>query len=474
MEFFDIRDLFRIGKRRRLRLGLWLIAVIALTLWLFYQNYREAEQSAYFACVVASLVFFAAELVWIFLKSDRRITPLLLFLAVFYLVRNSQFLLLLFGVSFDVHHLVMMRAELKSAIVLTSVGNIWAGFAGIVATVPQKELPPATEAPQDRVDRHRLFVLLCVGGLLTGAVAYVLAILRFTQFLSGGMAAVDALNARLPLILPWLEALFVPFGFAAVAFYGKERFGAAAIGALTGYFLLTLVCGSLPLGAAGLFATVCLICLTVQPTGKRAQTIGIFAAIGVLLLLLSLLATLLREPNGPETFSLRSIAVNAFTGIGYSCFALLAALRIVPSVEQFRFGREYAEALLGGILPPEADSYGIFARLTADTRVWDAWGPRYFSEVTAEIGFSPDAEAYLNFGCFGFLAIFVICTLIAFFLNRYRRYGQNSCFPKYAACVLLYACLTFSYRGGSAVLRMLLWGVLLMALAIHWCGKRKT
>lgn len=472
MEFFDIRDLFRIDKRRRLRLGLWLIAVIALTLWLFYQKYRDAEQSVYYASMIASLVLFGAELVWIFLCSDRRITPLILFLAAFYLVRNSQFLLMLLGVSFDVHHLVIMKAELKSAITLTSVGNIWAGFAGIVATVPQAELPSADTTEQDCADSRRLFVFLCVGGLLSGAVAYALAILRFSQFLSGGMAAVDALGGQLPAILPWVEALFVPFGMAAVAFYGKERFGASAIGALTGYFLLALFCGNLPLGAAGLFVTVFLICLQSQTTGNRARTHVALAATGVLVLLLSLLATVLRNLKGGEFLSLPSIAVNAFSDIGYGCFALLAALRIVPNTESFRFGLSYAENLLGGILPPELDPSGILERLTADTRIYETWGARYFSEVTAKVGFSPDAEAYLNFGRFGFLAIFVICTLIAFFLNRYRRYGQDSRFPKYAACVLLYACLMIPTGDSSAVLRMFLWGVLLMALAIRACRKR--
>lgn len=307
MEFFDIRDLFRIDKRRRLRLGLWLIAVIALTLWLFYQNYRDAEQSVYYASMIASLVLFGAELVWIFLCSDRRITPLILFLAAFYLVRNSQFLLMLFGVSFDVHHLVMMKAELKSAITLTSVGNIWAGFAGIVATVPQAELPSAGTTEQDCADSRRLFVFLCVGGLLSGAVAYVLAILRFSQFLSGGMAAVDALGGRLPAILPWAEALFVPFGMAAVAFYGKERFGASAIGALTGYFLLALFCGNLPLGAAGLFVTVFLICLQSQTPGNRARIHVALAATGVLVLLLSLLATVLRNLRGESRSPCRAL-----------------------------------------------------------------------------------------------------------------------------------------------------------------------
>ena len=286
------------------------------------------------------------------------------------------------------------------------------------------------------------------------------------------MAAVDALGGQLPAILPWVEALFVPFGMAAVAFYGKERFGASAIGALTGYFLLALFCGNLPLGAAGLFITVFLICLQSQTTGNRARTHVVLAATGVLVLLLSLLATVLRNLRGGESLSLPSIAVNAFSDIGYGCFALLAALRIVPNTESFRFGLSYAENLLGGILPPKLDPSGILERLTADTRIYETWGARYFSEVTAKVGFSPDAEAYLNFGRFGFLAIFVICTLIAFFLNRYRRYGQDSRFPKYAACVLLYACLMIPTGDSSAVLRMFLWGVLLMALAIRACRKR--
>ena len=472
MAFFDIRDLFRIDKRRRIRLGFWLIAVIALTLWLFIQNYRDAEQSAYFACIIASLAFFAIELAWIFQKSDCRITPLLLFLAAFYLIRNSQFLLILFGVPFDVHHLVMMKAELKSAIVLTSVGNIWAGFAGIVATVPQKELPPVRVASQDRADRYRLFIFLCVGGLLTGVIAYLLAALRLSYFISGGMAEVGLFNGRVPAIFHWAESLFVPFGFAAITFYGGERFGAITAGTLTVYFLLTLFCGNLPLGVAGLFSMVFLFRMISRVPNSRPRTLGALAATGGLLLILSLLATVLRDPGGVGEISLRSIAIDAFSGIGYGCFALLAALRIIPDAEPFLFGREYAESVLSGMIPPNLDPTGTLERLTSDTRIYEVWGPRYFSEVTAEIGFSPDAEAYLNFGMFGFVALFLLCLVIAFFLNRYREYGKESRFPKYAACVLLYVCLTIPGRDSSAVLRMLIWGILLMSLAIGACKER--
>lgn len=472
MAFFDVRDVFRIGKQRKLRLGLWLIAVIALTLWLFFQNYRESEQAAT-ACIIASLIFFAAELVWIFIASDRRVTPLILFLIVFYLVRNCQFLLVLFGVPFDVHHLVLLKEQLKGGIVLTSAGNVWAGYAGIVATVPQKELRrmPPRVALQDCTDERRLFAFLCIGFLLTGIGAYGAAILRFSRFSENGMAAVEELNGRLPMILSWVEALFVPFGFASVAYFGKKRFGAVAIGALTGYFLLTLVCGSLPLGVGGLVAMVFLICLIMQTSRDRVQTFGIFAAIGILVLLLSFLVTLMREPNRWEELPLRNIVIDTISEIGYGCVALLAALRIVPTSEPFLFGRGYAESLLGGILPPQTDSVGFLARLTADTRIYETWERHYFGELKGVESF-PDAYAYLNFGQFGFLAIFVLCVLIAFLLNRYRQYERDCKFPKYAACVLLYASLTFSYRGGTAILRTFVWGVLLMALAIRGCGKR--
>lgn len=471
MAFFDVRDLFRIGKQRKLRLGLWLIAVIALTLWLFFQNYREAERAAY-ACVIASLFFFAAELVWIFAASDRRVTPLLLFLVVFYLIRNSQFLLVLFGVGFDVHRLVLMKDYLKGAIVLTSAGNIWAGFAGIVATVPQKELPQARVATQDRADDRRLFGFLCVGFLLTGAVAYFCAILRFRGFLAGGMAEVEAIDGRLPTVLSWAEALFVPFGFAATAYFAKKRFGAAAIGLLTGYFLLTLVCRSLPLGVGGLVALIFLIFLCLQTPRNRAQAFGASAAIGILLLLLSVLVTWIREPNGWETLSLRDLAVNTVSEIGSGCLTLLAALKIVPSSEPLLFGRGYAESFLRGILPSGLETSGILNRLTADTRLPKTYALRCFGEELDGIGVSPDAEAYLNFGWFGFLAIFVLFVAVAFFLNRYRLYASNSRFPKYVSCVLLYACLTVRAGDGFAILRMFVFGVLLMSLAISICRKR--
>ena len=246
---------------------------------------------------------------------------------------------------------------------------------------------------------------------------------------------------------------------------------AVAIGALTGYFLLTLVCGSLPLGVGGLVAMVFLICLIMQTSRDRVQTFGIFAAIGILMLLLSFLVTLMREPNGLEKLSLRNIVIDTVSEIGYGCVALLAALRIVPTSEPFLFGRGYAESLLGGILPPQTDSVGFLARLTADTRIYETWGQHYFGELKGIESF-PDAYAYLNFGQFGFLAIFVLCVLIACLLNRYRQYERDCKFPKYAACVLLYASLTFSYRGGTAILRMFVWGVVLMSLAICGCGKR--
>lgn len=472
MDFFDIRDLWRIGKRHKINLGLWLVAVIALTLYLFILKYTDGEWSVYMPCIFASLAFFVAELAWIFLHSNRQITPLILFLLAFYLVRNSQFLLVLFGVPFDVHHLVLLKEHLRDAIVLTSVGNIWAGFAGIVATVPHLEMGQLRVAVQDNCDEKNLFRFLGIGVLLTGGVAYVLAVLRFSRFLTGGMELSTGFNDRIPQVVGWMENLFVPFGFAMVAFFQKKRTGAVVIASLFGYFLLTMLCKSLPLGVAGLFALLFLICLMPQESYRPAHSIGLFAVISILLLILSWIVTQIRNPEDLGNLSLRSLAVNAFSGIGYGCFALLAALRIVPASEPFLYGREYAEALLSGLLPSAPDQNGILGKLTADTRIYEVWQERYFGEVTGTVGFSPDAEAYLNFGCYGFLMIFLFCMVIAFFLNRYHWYDRSSRFPKYVACVLLYACMSFPGRDGSSILRMLVWGVILMALATRLCVRR--
>ena len=453
--FFDLRDL-RNGQRRRLVLCGWLIAVVAATLILFLFSYTDMEYPAYAACILLSLVMLAAECAFIFRSSGCRVTPLLIFLAAFYLARNSQLLLILFGVRFDAHHLVRLRQYLKLAVALTSAGNIWAGFAGVLIAAPQKALPEkrkVTDAASPVLART-----LTAGLILTGVAAF--AGLWWSE---------------MPKPLVPVGELFVPFGFATAVLYAKLRRGALAAGLLAGYFLLSAFFGNLGGGIAGLLVLTVFFCCLWEVPGKRSHNAAVLLSVTLLLAVLSILLDYLNAPGLYAGRNIGEIAIHWISRSGRGCLALAAMVSVVPTSEAFLFGREYAAAVLKGIVPTELDPSGTLTKLTSDTRVWKVWDEKYLETISESIGFSADAEGYLNFGVFGFLAVFLVCLGMAFLLDRYRSYdGRHGAFARYAACVMLWAGLTVPGNDLSHLIRMFVWGVVLMGLLWSLCGRGKS
>ena len=448
--FFDLRDLAKIDKKRKLWLGCWLIAVTALTLLMFFLKYLDLEYPAYVICIVVSLAVFAAELVCIFRASGCRVTPLLLFLVAFYLTRNSQLLLILFGIRFDVHHLILLQQQLKDGIVLVSAGNIWAGFAGLLVAVPKgemcRELHEWTKASPARMR------FLAIGCAVTGAAAYA----------SAGFAIANRQGAALqfPQPLTFVAFLFLPFGFALLAGYPKQKRGAAAALALAVYFLLSVFWLEQSDGVAGLFVLAVFFCFLWETPGKRSHNAAALVSVLLLLGVLSGLAAYLRDPALYAGKTAGAVVVDWISDLGRGFLSLLVVISIVPVSEAALLGREYAASLLAGVLPPEVDPTGTISRLTADTRVWRLWDETYLQSFPELIGFSPDAEGYMNVTWFGFVAVFLICLLVAFLLDRYRWYGRGCAFPRFVACVMLWAALTLPGRSSAHLVQMFVWGVL--------------
>ena len=460
--FPDLQDPAKSAKARRLHLCGWLIAVVFLTLTLFLLNYVDSEYPIYIVSILLSLLMFLAELACVFRNSGCRVTPLLIFLAALYLTRNSQLLLILFGVQFDVHHLVLLRQYLKSGIILTSIGNIWGGFAGVIVAAPQKQLPERTERAD--LPTSALTRFLMIGLFLTGPVAYA----GILQIILLGFG----IRFSIPRPVSVIGNLFVPFGFAALICHAKFKKGAAAAGLLVGYFLLAALYGDISAGIAGLFVLTVFFCCLWGVPEKRGRNAAVLAAVLLLLAVLSVLFGYLNMPGAFEGKSAGGIAIKWISGIGCGCLPLLAMMRVVPASESFLFGREYAESLLKGVIP-RVRAGGLLDQWTSDTMIWMLWDEKYLQTFPEDLGFSVDAEAYLNFGFFGFLAVFLICLGMALLLDRYRAYGRGGMFVRYTACVMLWAGLTVSGKDLSHLVGMFVWGVVLMGLAWRLCTRKK-
>lgn len=456
--FLDIRDLARINRERKLRLAGWLLAVTVVSLLLFFVKYLNLEYPAYVICTVLSLVLFAAELACVFRSSGCHITPLLLFLVAFYLTRNSQFLLVLFGVQFDVHHLVTLQPHLKDAIVLTSVGNIWAGLAGVLVAVPKEQMCCERGGETQSGDTHSRSVLLEAGGLISGVAAYAALI--------AGAAGADpsAWVMRLSAFFGWL---FIPFGFALTVRYAEDLRGAASAGALSVYFLLSVFFGDLATGIAGLLVLAFFFCTLWDRPAGRVRNLRILLTVLLLLAVLSGISDYLRNPAAFAGKTFGAVLAGWISNLGNGSFSLLALISIVPGSESAVWGREYASSVLSGLIPVELDPTGTLSGLTPDAERLHAWSERYLQKADWEIGFSADMEGYLNFLWLGFLGVFLLCLGVSFLLDRYRFYNGRTAFPKYVACVMLWAALTLPGNSAIHLFRMFFWGVLLMGLIWH-------
>lgn len=464
MGFFDIRDIGRIRREKVVRCGIWLSVIVLLTIVMFLLRFLNVNYIAYKVCILVSLAGFICELVAVFLESDRRITPLMLFLIAFYGFQNGQILLWAFGINFNAFYLLYLQEHLNDAIIFTSVCNLWAGFAGMLCSSPRRDLDRVRIAPQDRYDRRLIYRSLGIACVVLGVVIIPMVLAKFAVAMLEGYTGVRALEERIPSVLTFLEYMFAPFCMAFICYFGTQKIGRLAAAVLLGYFALTAFCGDRTTGIAGLFVTLYLFYFLEHDRKKRLRMVGVLAGACVVLLFLLQIVHTVRNQESLGSLSLRlwDVVVDSVWEIGFSFFPLMAMMEIVPASESFLFGRQYLQSVVGGIFPASVDPTGTVAKINAASRVFESWEAEYFSYFDFGLGFSLNAEGYINFGCFGFLSVFLICLLVAFFLNRYQRYEENSVFPKYAACVLLFLWFTLPRRDSYYVWKALVYSVVLV------------
>lgn len=463
-DFFDMRDLGRIRHARLMRLCFWLIAVVALTLFTFLLSFIGPNgYTAYRVCIFVSLAFYLCTMATVFLHSEHRITPLLAFMAAFYLVRNSQLLLFALGINFNAYSILHLQGYLKDAIILTSVCNLWSGLAAVFATIPAGEQVRRLTAAEDSCDRTRMRRVLGISCAVTGLAAYVLSVLRLVLLLRYGVAEAQALCAQIPGILRFAESLFVPLCLALGAFFYGQRLAYWTLVATIGYCLLTALGSDYATGAAGIVTVLFLLCFFEKDAKKRLRMALITLAVCLLLPFLAQSAYMIRDRIPIGSLSFGSFWIGGIRVIGDSCVSLLAMLNVVPNSEHSLLGSGYLCSILRGCLPLELDPTGTLERLTANAQIYTKWSATYFNWANGGVGFSTDAEGYVNLGWYAFLPVFLLVLVLAFFLNRYRWYAEEAIFPKYAACVLLFAGLALPGKDCAGIWRALLFDILLLS-----------
>ncbi len=451
--FFDIRQLFRIDKNGKIKIGLWTIAVVFLTLAMFFLKFLDIEFPIYVICTVASLVLFIGEMLFVFRHSGHRITPLLIFLSAFYFVRNSQYLLILFGVPFDAHPLILLQPNLKDAIVMTSIGNIWAGFSGVLLTASEDTAPQNTEDFSEPVSAKLFWRILHLSGLFCAVIAYGFGFFRMVK-------ATD----WIPEFLLFFEDLFVPIAFFAILFLDGQR-KYEVTGLLAGYFLVASFGDRQSAGYAGLFLIFLLLARTVCKDNRKKSLI-LFGVSALVTALLSAGSFFLLSDDLEGLVFGEKIGM-WLADIGRDSVTLLKTVSIVPDSEPQLFGNGYVAEFLAGLLPN-----GVLPNLTSKINLLTVWNETYFSSLSDTTAFSWDAEGFLNFGWLGFLGVFVGSLLVGMLLDRERRIGENR-YTKFVTVTMLWVVLSMTGNSSSHIWRIFLWGILPVTVFLAVYAKKR-
>lgn len=166
-----------------------------------------------------------------------------------------------------------------------------------------------------------------------------------------------------------------------------------------------------------------------------------------------------RSGNGDGSIDLYA---NLLNEMGFNFYSICFTKMYVPQLTHFQFGATYLKSLIT-LIPNSIDFLGISKNLLLPT----AWlgvmnGTHYGSLLSFGVGFSFNAEAFMNFGWWGLILSFLLPWLLSFtFKNENNSpYGWR----QYVILVIIEIMVTFPRRDFSESLSTVEYAIFFMGI----------
>lgn len=161
-----------------------------------------------------------------------------------------------------------------------------------------------------------------------------------------------------------------------------------------------------------------------------------------------------------------SLIFTTISNLGYSVFPTIKTMQLIPNTYPFHYGQSYLYAILG-ILPNVFGGTHISVQYAALAQwLMKALGMTYGP------GYSMPAEAYYNFGWFGFLVMPFIGAGISFLLDE--RNAKSNALQTFIIIGCFIVLFSIPRRDTLTALRNLVYYVGLVALAVKLLIKRSS
>ena len=169
------------------------------------------------------------------------------------------------------------------------------------------------------------------------------------------------------------------------------------------------------------------------------------------------------------------IMETAIAEMGFNFTSICFTRLYIPNVENYKMGFSYFASLVC-LIPKSIDFTGTINNIYVNLpELWLAnkLHTSFDSLYDFGVGYSVIAEAYYNFGAFGFLGVFVQSLIINFFMNKDYSNSTDKKFRKYIQMILLFELITYPRRSFYTLLKSIEYDIWLVMLIIFFYSSYK-
>lgn len=447
--------------------SLYCIIIILINVFFYFitTSYvgEMSSDSAFISCSIVS--FFAITLEFYILKSyiGSLFVPYSLLLFSFVLFHFGIFWLYGFGLDYNYFYLNKFSSkELISGAIFeflcTGALFLAAGF--------QKIIKPVAFSNINRLQIYRVYKIAKTGLMITSVVAFSLLLIKMSIFVSGLYEGVRQFESRVPTIISIFEYFFPPF-LILTFLYSKHK-SPHLIRLLIFWSIITALLGDRTSGIGGI--VVALLLDSKYSNNFISKKKRIYILLGFLLVIFLIpMAGAFREGNQMGSTNLFFAFVSVIGELGGSFFPLLLIMQICPSVHPFLMGNSYLYSILVGFIPESLDPTGFVHQGLKEVIEPVYWIENDF-DFTFGTGYSLCAEAYANFGNYGFVCLFFIGLVLVKLLKG----NVNNRYSTYVSLVMLFELFTLPRRNMYYILSHSFYCIIFMTVLLIWVNKKRN
>lgn len=422
---------------------------------------------------LTQLVTFIICYIWLAKINKSYLSLYGIFMIVFYLFQNGQVLLYVIGVEYDYFYVERYGIPiLLDSVTFSTICLVAALSAGIFSTTRKK-----TNKFYTKLDNlERTIVIKCAKvmwiPLAAFALPYMFAKLAVTSL--SGYYAMIAFVSSIPSVINLIEKLFIGISVLLLIYVEQKQMCHKIIRFITIIWsLMATLTGDRTVGLAGL-VVIAVINFLIGNKKKKNNMFWryiVMIIMGIAIMYLISIAFSYRMQTGIEVMGIREIITETIGTLGFSFFPLVLVMRVCPVSVDYLYGKSFLGGFVHGLVPENIDILGITSIFTEWSSIPTNWIEEMYNYGFG-IDFSLNAECYVNFGWYGWVVMFLLCTIIAKLLRQVDFRREDNLFSQYASIILLYSWFTLPRRKSYYIFNNFFWYVVIIGIVLLLSAKQ--